>query len=326
MKFYSIGHITKDLKPCPHVSGSVAYSAVVAKMFGYDATIVTKCELNHPYIKQLEARGIKVINLPGSLSKSNTGITTFDNVFDARGYRNQVISTVQPKITSRDLIDFSDIVLNDIVFVGSVIGEISTELLLYISNKYQLTFICQGYFRRIIDKGYILSERWKDLSRLRQVSFMSISDEDITFDGRIDYNLLRVARKISGMTLYTLGKNGSEIFEKGKKKMIIRPFVLYPEELIELSGCGDVYTAVYVFTYKECLDAKLSAVFASFITSLKIRSDLDKENFGLKSCVSKKSIIDFINNNSIRCAKFLKSNGVYDEKLLVNFANNYLVN
>jgi|SRR5581483_11119314 len=316
--FYAIGHITNDLNPHPHVSGSVAYAAVMAKQFGYKPTIITKCKVDHPYIRDLENLGIKVINLPIRNSIFGDALTTFENVFDSNGRRKQKVSNIQEKIDIKDLNYFPKISSSAIVLVGSVISEISVDLINFLDKKYKTNFVCQGCFRSVDVNGYIHASKWPDLEKLRSIHLISISDEDITIEGKINYSILSQVKKLADITLYTLGEKGSIIYTKNGTEDIIKPFKLSTNEVIELSGSGDIYTTAYILALNKNHDVKEAAVVASLVAALKIRAGCNKDNYGLKSCSSKKDIDLFINKNKERFFAFLESNKLLTDTNIIN--------
>lgn len=309
MNIYCIGHITNDLKPSPHVSGSVVYSAITAKQLGHSPTIITKCAANHKYIKDLTNMGIKVINLPLNNAEFKDKLTTFSNLFDARGNRTQHVSSIQESIIISDLANFPKMNKKDLIMIGSVIGEVDVDLINHLSSNFTVNLICQGYYRKVHTNGDISPSQWKKIDLLKRVNLISISDEDITLNTQVEYELLNEIKEKCAVTAFTLGEKGSSIFFDGLEENIT-PFPLTKNEIVELSGCGDVYTTVFSLFFHQLHDYKMAAVIASFITSLKIRADLNKKNFGPKSCVRKDEVLQFVEQNSGRLKKYLEANTV----------------
>lgn len=325
MDFYTVGHITNDLTPTAHVSGSVVYGAIISKTFGYQPTIITKCPPKHHYINDLNRFGINIITLPIKDKRNINKLTTFNNVFDSRGCRDQYARNIQEDITLDDLRFFPKMSRNCVLSLGLVIGEVELSLINYLAKDFDLGLICQGFFRKINQDGHVVSQNWSSIDFLDMVSFVSVSNEDIRFNKKIDYKTLDKLKTKTKITMYTLGSRGSTIFgnpnEKGEH---IKPFKLNHAELIEFSGCGDVFTTAFILTYRKINNLKIAAVFASFITSLKIRANLSKNNFGPKSCPTKRQIVEFIKDNPERCNKFLHSNDIEDDNLMNKLALNLL--
>src|SRR5579871_4112428 len=144
-KFVTIGHIVNDTEPTDHLGGGVSYSAIAAARLGYEAHIITKCPANHPYIKQLESMGVRVHVLPSSLQN----ITTFQNVYDAKGRRTQRLLAQQETIGISDFASFPKGILHDAtILVAVVVSEVETALYPLLAAEGILSIAPQGYFRK----------------------------------------------------------------------------------------------------------------------------------------------------------------------------------
>jgi sugar/nucleoside kinase (ribokinase family) len=311
-EFFSIGHITNDVYPTPHVSGGVAYSAYVAKLLGYESHIITKCPENSSFISDLNSLGIIVHRLPCSSADNDHKMTTFLNVFDDKGKRTQIVTEKQEPITTNDLAYFPSIPRTAEVMIAPVANEVSPSLLISLAQNHRLHLTPQGFFRRIDDDGKVIRERWPELDLFRLATLIVLSDEDIHFNDSqiVDKETFSDIRMISNLVVLTKGERGSEILRGGEAATLpIHAFPLRSEEVIDLSGAGDSYTMAFLAQFTVTQDIHQAGVFASLYAALKI-ADLHGNGAGLLTAPSQSDVENFILQNSERYRDFLQKNNV----------------
>lgn len=306
--FYAVGHITDDLEPSSHVGGGVSYSGFAAKQLGYDVHIITKCPAGHPYIDELESLGITMHVLPIRNPDNKDRITSFNNRYDEKGNRTQLIPDRQEEITLEDLENFPPISKDSVIFMASVADEIDTALFPELKKYGDIAVTPQGFFRHIGPNKEVILKPWQNASSLSNVKITIMSEEDLTFDKEEwpDNELFDQIKKASEILVVTRGENGSTIFENGKEMLNTKAFRLERDEVKDLTGAGDTYAAVFITRYEQVHDLKEASVFASLYVSMKIM-DLEGKG-GILAAPPLEKVQEFVSQNPERFSAFLKEN------------------
>lgn len=306
--FYSVGHITNDLEPYPHLSGSVAYSALMAKKLGLIPHVITKIPATHSYLDQLKTYGINVYNLPVRDRKYEKNITSFRNYFNTYGKRKQIVSQVQEQISLADLQNFPAIKPNSIIFIAPVLGEVCIELFRYLAERGVLAVTTQGYYRHIINKkGEIERFAWKSNGVLKFAQLTTLSKEDITFYRNRQFSVTALSKLVeqSSVTVLTEGKNGATIYKYGRREKHINAFPLKNSEIADLSGVGDIFSASFIIKYLTTEKLLESAIFATLTAAIKTSNkNAKKEN--LEKVPNETDFKNFVRSNKKRVNQFLK--------------------
>lgn len=297
-KFVAIGHITDDTEPYHHIGGGVTYSALCAARLGYDAHIVTKCQPDHPYLRELQLLGIHV----HLLHSSSQTVTTFSNFYDSRGRRKQLLIEKGEMITTADFNDFpKDILTDAIILVASVIGEVDIQLIPILARYGKVAVTPQGYFRGIKKDGTVYQRSWSGFEEYIKHSNVTIlSTEDLPAD-----NASLVKRLITSapVTVITDGERGSKTYHNGKK-IRTNAFLLQQAQINSLTGAGDTFAAMFIIDYLAHNDVKRAGVIASLYTAIKI---IGMDGVGIYSVPTLKRVRAFIKGNVRRVENYFKA-------------------
>ena len=293
-KFVAIGHITNDISPGEHLGGGVSYSAVTAARMGLEAHIITKCPINHPFVKELKELGVIVHILPSNL---NT-ITTFDTR-NARGKRSQTVSEIQELISPKDEKSFPWHILKDsIILVAPVTTfDVDRKLFPYLAKYGDLNVIPQGYFRKILKNGNVVPKKWENF-RMYASSMKTVvlSEEDIV----LQPNLV----KYFPLVVLTQGAKGAVVYRNGQKICQTNAFPLQRTELVDFEGAGDVFAAAFIIEMiRKSGDIKASSEAACLLAAVKISGIC---GIGVNSIPSRKQIAEFLKKHSKLAAHVVK--------------------
>jgi sugar/nucleoside kinase (ribokinase family) len=306
--FFAVGHITDDLEPVPHIGGGVSYSAVTAKNLGFNAHIITKAPPNHPYIKELRDMGINVHLLPSATRPVEDTITSFRNFYDSFGNRSQVVLNKQENIGIQDIRYFPEIPKGSVVLVAPVVGEVDVSLFPTLSELGRLYVTPQGYFRKIERDGKVRRIPWNKNDALKYAHGVILSDEDLTFDGVMDNNLLKRITLLCPITVLTEGGNGLRIYNKNSPEHV-QPLGLREDEMMDFTGAGDSAAASFIWHFTNWGSLKEAAVFGALYPALKIKGVGGKEE-GVHSLPTLDQIRIFTKENGMRILEFYKRNGI----------------
>lgn len=324
--FYTIGHVKVDLLPTPHLGGPGPYIALALAKLGVSSHLVTKADEEHDYIKDIKNGDVEVHILPNRDPAFEGKTTSGENVYDEVAQRRtQKILERQENIMREDTLP--DISKDSIVMVAPDIGEVDEGLFSTLRDKIGnngfLMVSPQGYFREVHDNGVVTRRRWQEhgMQALQHTDAVILSDEDLTFDGKMDEEYLNKIRDFTKITVLTKGPNGLTLFHETETPLGIRPFRLSEKELSDakehdkLSGAGDSCAAAFIWHYSQYKDVKEAGVFAALYPALKIMGIGGKEG-GIGALPTLEQVRSFVNQNrESRVADFLKENKLEELRL-----------
>lgn len=91
-------------------------------------------------------------------------------------------------------------------------------------------------------------------------------DQDVSIDELID----KIKESKFHQIIVTLGAVGSLVYEKGKVTLV-PPLRISPNEVLDTTGAGDIYTAAVVYQLGLGIDLVQAANFASVVSSLSVK-------------------------------------------------------
>jgi len=255
--FLSLGFITHDkpfFKPFNKIGGASAYSAILARNFGFDSAIVTSVG------RDFEDFGaLKGIRLAYQMGESTT---TFYNKpleegVGGGGRRVQYVTSVAERIKEETIPE--EWFNAEIVYICPVLNELEEGLI----RKFEGSMVGvapQGWMRSVGEGGRIEKKRWEKANEvLRAVDFVIMSDEDVFEEDVVEY----VER--ANIFVLTRGRKGAELYlNKGSYHEHIDAF---EREEVDATGAGDVFGAAFLLRFNETKDAVESARFASCAAS-----------------------------------------------------------
>ena len=266
-----IGHITKDKIVTPNrtvymAGGTSFYFAYAINQLPKDVSfsLVTAMDPTEkePVEKMLEA-GIDV-----TLNASRNTVF-FENIYygENQNERKQRVLAKADPFTIEQLKNVEAKVFH----LGSLLSDdFSTEVVEYLASKGKVSIDVQGYLREVRDeKVYPID--WKDkLEVLKNTYYLKVNETEMeTITGLKEP---REAAKLIhswGVTevIITLGSEGSLIYVDGEFYQIP---AYKPHEVVDATGCGDTYSAGYLYKRLQGATPTEAGKFAAAMCTIKL--------------------------------------------------------
>ena len=242
-----IGQIVKDYnylkgkKYPPKISagGTGYYSTYTYYNLGLKTAVVTSFNKNDKYLLSGQFDNIKIIN------NNNATSTEFRNYyrFGDKNYRKQEATynnrPVKNKIPKAKIYHFGPLVLNDINYI----------LYKKIKKRKGLKILDVQGLTRNIKNQIIINQLNPSIKKLLK------GFDVLKCDARELFLIKDYPKKESivnylfdlGISeiIVTKGFFGSTIYSKEKDRTVIPPFI--PNKIVDTTGCGDTYAAIYAF-------------------------------------------------------------------------------
>lgn len=265
-----IGHITKDKIVTPNrtvymAGGTSFYFSYAINQLPKDVTfsLVTAMDPTEkePVEKMLKA-GIDV-----SMNASRNTVF-FENIYGAnQNERKQRVLAKADPFTIQQL----EHVDAKVFHLGSLLADdFPTEVVEYLSRKGRVSIDVQGYLREVRDeKVYPID--WKEkLKVLKHTYYLKVNETEMeTITGLKDAHEAAKLIHAWGVTevIITLGSEGSLVYVDDKFYEIP---AYPPHEVVDATGCGDTYSAGYL--YKRLQDATPTEAgkFAAAMCTIKL--------------------------------------------------------
>ena len=242
-----IGQIVKDYnylkgkKYPPKISagGTGYYSTYTYYNLGLKTAVVTSFNKNDKYLLSKQFENIKIIN------NNNATSTEFRNFykFGNKNYRKQEATynnrPVKNKIPKAKIYHFGPLVLNDINYI----------LYKKIKKRKGLKIIdVQGLTRNIKNQIIINQINPSIKNLLKGFDVLKCDTRELLLiknypkkESIVNYLFDLGISEI----IVTKGFFGSTIYSKEKDRTVIPPFI--PNKIVDTTGCGDTYAAIYAF-------------------------------------------------------------------------------
>ena len=265
-----IGHITKDKIVTPTrivymAGGTSFYFAYAINQLPKDVTfsLVTAMDPTEkePVEKMLQA-GIDVVLYPSR----NT--VFFENIYgDNMNDRKQRVLAKADPFTVEQLKNVEAKVFH----LGSLLSDdFSPEVVAYLSTKGRVSIDVQGYLREVRDeKVYPID--WKDkLNVLKYTYYLKVNEIEMeTITGLKDP--VEAAKLIHAWgvkeVIITLGCEGSLIYVDD----VFYQIPAYaPHEVVDATGCGDTYSAGYLYKRLQGATPTEAGKFAAAMCTIKL--------------------------------------------------------
>ena len=242
-----IGQIVKDYnylkgkKYPPKISagGTGYYSTYTYYNLGLKTALVTSFNKNDKYLLSKQFENIKIIN------NNNATSTEFRNFykFGDKNYRKQEATynnrPVKNKIPKAKIYHFGPLVPNDINYI----------LYKKIKKRKGLKILDVQGLTRDIKNQIIINQINPSIKKL-------LKGFDVLKCDTRELFLIKDYKKKESIVNYlfdlgiseiivTKGFFGSTIYSKEKDRTVIPPFI--PNKIVDTTGCGDTYAAIYAF-------------------------------------------------------------------------------
>lgn len=265
-----IGHITKDKIVTPNrtvymAGGTSFYFSYAINQFPKDVTfsLVTAMDPTEkePVEKMLKA-GIDV-----SMNASRNTVF-FENIYgENQNERKQRVLAKADPFTIQQL----EHVDAKVFHLGSLLADdFPTEVVEYLSRKGRVSIDVQGYLREVRDeKVYPID--WKEkLKVLKHTYYLKVNETEMeTITGLKDAHEAAKLIHAWGVTevIITLGSEGSLVYVDDKFYEIP---AYPPHEVVDATGCGDTYSAGYLYKRLQGATPTEAGKFAAAMCTIKL--------------------------------------------------------
>lgn len=215
-----------------------------------------------PEVEKLREAGIQV-----------TAFHSPDNVFFENKYgknmdhRTQRVLARSAPFTIEQLKDEEARVFH----LGSLMADdFAPEVVEYLATKGDVSIDVQGYMR-LVKGEQVFSTEWKDKLRLlKHTAILKVNEwECQTLTGITDPRTAAEQIHDWGVreVIITLGGGGSVIYADGQ---FYETPAYPPRQLVDATGCGDTYSAGYLYARARGMDYAESGKFAAAMCTLKL--------------------------------------------------------
>ena len=265
-----IGHITKDKIVTPHrvvymAGGTSFYFAYAINQLPNDVSfsLVTSMDPTEtePAEKMRQA-GIDVT------LKASRNTVFFENIYgENQNERKQRVLAKADPFTIQQL----EHVDAKVYHLGSLLSDdFSNEVVEYLAKKGKVSIDVQGYLREVRDeKVYPID--WKDkLKVLKNTYYLKVNEIEMeTITGLKDAHEAAKLLHSWGVTevIITLGSEGSLIYVDDTFYEIP---AYAPHEVVDATGCGDTYSAGYLYQRTLGATPTEAGKFAAAMCTIKL--------------------------------------------------------
>lgn len=265
-----IGHITKDKIVTPNrtvymAGGTSFYFSYAINQLPKDVTfsLVTAMDPTEkePVEKMLKA-GIDV-----SMNASRNTVF-FENIYgENQNERKQRVLAKADPFTIQQL----EHVDAKVFHLSSLLADdFPTEVVEYLSSKGRVSIDVQGYLREVRDeKVYPID--WKEkLKVLKHTYYLKVNETEMeTITGLKDAHEAAKLIHAWGVTevIITLGSEGSLVYVDDKFYEIP---AYPPHEVVDATGCGDTYSAGYLYKRLQGATPTEAGKFAAAMCTIKL--------------------------------------------------------
>jgi sugar/nucleoside kinase (ribokinase family) len=262
-----IGHITSDkvvtTKAIKYMPGGTAFyfSHALSKLDISYLLVTALAEKEIRYVTDLRAAGITVKVQP------STHTVYFENIYaENQDERSQNV------LQKADAFDIDTLLNVDakVYHLGPLLADdFSVDFIKQLSAKGKLCLDVQGYLRKVVNQK-VYATGWPDKKEALQ--YVDILKADVAelraLTGRD--NVHDGAKLLAGWgvkeILITNGSKGSIIYNQG----VFHDIPAYqPKKVIDATGCGDTYTAGYLYQRTKGAGIEASGNFAAAMAGLK---------------------------------------------------------
>lgn len=265
-----IGHITKDKIVTPnrtvYMAGGTSFYFAYAinqlpKEISFSLVTAMDPTEKEPVDKMLQA-GIDV-----TLNASRNTVF-FENIYgeNSNERKQRVLAKADP-FTIQQLQD----VEAKIFHLGSLLSDdFPTEVVEYLSTKGRVSIDVQGYLREVRDEK-VYPVDWKDkLKVLKNTYYLKVNETEMeTITGLKEPREAAKLIHAWGVTevIITLGSEGSLVYVDDTFYEIP---AYAPHEVVDATGCGDTYSAGYLYKRLQGATPTEAGKFAAAMCTIKL--------------------------------------------------------
>lgn len=194
--------------------------------------------------------------------------TTFKNVYDEDGNREQVCEYVAAKISSSDIPEAYRSARS--FYFSPIMDEITPDVIQSVKVERNIVMLDpQGLFRRIGKNAKVEIKPRRDIGEfLSYVDIVKIGKDELkAFKGSLSEILESLVSMGPKIAILTRGGNGCIVLSK--EGLIEVPSLKV--RVADLTGAGDVFGAAFLAKYLDTQNVKEATRFASIAAGMKIR-------------------------------------------------------
>lgn len=267
-----IGHITRDriiTQDPPNTvysaGGSAYYVAWAFQALPHDVDFQLVTSVSREMMSEVER-----------LREAGVGVKSFespDNVFFENKYGKNMDNRTQRVLAKSAPFTIEQLegIEARVFHLGTLLADdFAPEVVEYLATKGDVSIDVQGYMRYV--KGeQVYSTEWNDKLRLlKHTAILKVNEwECQTLTGIIDPFVAAEQIHAWGVreVIVTLGGGGSIIYAEGK---FYETPAYPPSKLVDATGCGDTYSAGYLYARAKGMSYEESGRFAAAMCTLKL--------------------------------------------------------
>lgn len=265
-----IGHITKDKIVTPHrvvymAGGTSFYFAYAINQLPNDVSFSLVTSMDPTETEPAEKMRQAGIDVTLNASRNTV---FFENIYgENQNERKQRVLAKADPFTIEQL----EHVDAKVYHLGSLLSDdFSNEVVEYLANKGKVSIDVQGYLREVRDeKVYPID--WKDkLKVLKNTYYLKVNEIEMeTITGLKDAHEAAKLLHSWGVTevIITLGSEGSLIYVDDTFYEIP---AYAPHEVVDATGCGDTYSAGYLYQRTLGATPTEAGKFAAAMCTIKL--------------------------------------------------------
>lgn len=265
-----IGHITKDKIVTPHrvvymAGGTSFYFAYAINQLPNDVSFSLVTSMDPTETEPAEKMRQAGIDVTLNASRNTV---FFENIYgENQNERKQRVLAKADPFTIKQL----EHVDAKVYHLGSLLSDdFSNEVVEYLAKKGKVSIDVQGYLREVRDeKVYPID--WKDKLRvLKNTYYLKVNEIEMeTITGLKDAHEAAKLLHSWGVTevIITLGSEGSLIYVNDTFYEIP---AYAPHEVVDATGCGDTYSAGYLYQRTLGATPTEAGKFAAAMCTIKL--------------------------------------------------------
>ncbi len=289
-----IGHITRDriITPEQTVSLPGGTSYYFAKAINH-----LPQRINFELVTKVAEEDRLTIKL---LQDEGTAVRCFNSrrtVFFENRYGENANNRTQRLLDKADPFTIEEVKgLEAKVFhLGSLLSDdFSAEVIELLREKGQVSVDVQGFLRKV-DGEQVLPTTWKDMKTvLPYINILKLNEHEMEVVAH-DNNPYEVAKQLNRAgvdeVLITLGSYGSVI---GVNEQCINIPAYHAEHIVDATGCGDTYSAGYLYAKMNGASYKEAGQYAAAMCTLKLQHSgaFDKTEDAIMKVIHDNNIVE----------------------------------
>lgn len=265
-----IGHITRDKvvtpRQCVYMAGGTSfYFARALSQLPPKTSFLLVTKVGDESMEEVEKLRKAGVNLTCYHSHRSV---YFENSYgdDPNERKQRVLAKADP-FTAAELSSLRAKVFH----LGPLLADdFSPELIETLAEHGRVSIDVQGFLRKVADERVVHID-WKDKRRILAVTdVLKVNEQEMeVITGTADP--AAAAKIIAGYgvreVLVTLGSHGSVIYADGEFHQIP---AFAPTEVVDATGCGDTYSAGYLYCRAQGMDYADAGRFAAAMCTLKL--------------------------------------------------------